>query len=477
MVRTMLKKNDIIRIAITGISSDGNGVGRCEGQAVFVPFTAVGDVIDARVVKIMRTYAYGIIEKLITPSGDRVETDCLHFGKCGGCCFRHITYEAELRAKQSFVEDALNRIGGLSVKVSQIVPSPDVDGYRNKVQFPVSERDGQLIPGFFYQRSHRIIEIADSCLLQPGIMNSIAVYACDLMTAAGETAYDEISLKGNIRHLLLRRSSIDGSILLCVICRNGKIRGEESFVSRLTAEFPDIRTVVINQNDKAGNGILTDRHRIIMGPGYIEDSICGVPAKLTYDSFFQINHASTENLYRCVKECCDIKDGQTVIDLYCGTGTIGLSSCDRSTRLFGIEVTPKAVESAREAAVEMGFDRAEFICGDSGKVRELVSRGIIADVVITDPPRKGCSAEVLEALVGSKAPKIVMVSCNPSTLARDLKHLCENGYSVISVQPYDLFPRTKHVETVCCLYHQKKEFISVPYEPRNADYLKKNKSE
>lgn len=444
----MLKKNEIIRLTVTGISSDGNGVGRYDGQAVFVPYTAVGDELDVRIVKVLRTYAYGIIDQLIKPSGDRIDADCPHFGKCGGCCFRHISYEAEMKAKQSFVEDALNRLGGLSVSVRPIIPSPNADEYRNKVQFPVVERDGKLIPGFFFQRSHRVIDISDACRLQPHVMNSIAVSACKILTETGETAYDETDRSGNIRHLLIRRSSLDGSILLCVVCKDGSLRDESGFIDGLLNEYPEIRTIVINKNDRDGNVIITDKSRVIAGPGYIEDSICGVPAKLTYDSFFQINHDATENLYRCVKECCSAGEGQTVIDLYCGTGTIGLSCCDSDTRLYGIETIPKAVESARLAAETMGYEKAEFICGDSGKIRELIEQGIVADAVITDPPRKGCSEEVLNAMVESMADRIIMVSCNPSTLARDLKYLCNNGFAVSSVQPFDLFPRTKHVESV-----------------------------
>ena len=468
----MLKKNEIIRLNITGISNDGNGVGRYGGQAIFVPFTAVGDILDVRIVKVMRSFAYGIIESIIEPSSDRTETDCPYFGKCGGCCFRHITYEAELRAKQSFVEDALRRIGGLTVSVDPIVPSPDADGYRNKVQFPVSEIEGRLVPCFYYQRSHRSIDISDSCLLQPSVMNRIAVAACEVLTELGESAYDEKTQTGNIRHLLLRRSSVDGSILLCVICFDGKVRNEDVFVEKLTSAYPDLKTIVINRNKKPGNGILTGDHRIIYGSGHIDDVLCGVPAEITYDTFFQINHDSTENLYNCVREFSGIGDHQTVIDLYCGTGTIGLSCCNTDTKLYGIETTERSIESAKKAAKLMGYENAEFICGDAGKIRELVDQGITADVIITDPPRKGCSEEVLEAMADSGTEKIVMVSCNPSTLARDLKFLCERGFVTKKIRPFDLFPRTKHVETVCCLYHQKKDFISVPYEPKDASYLK-----
>ncbi|MBP0985949.1 MAG: 23S rRNA (uracil(1939)-C(5))-methyltransferase RlmD [Oscillospiraceae bacterium] len=465
----MLKKNEIVRLTITDLSNDGNGVGRYDGQAIFVPFTAAGDVLDVRIVKVMRSFAYGIIEKIITPSRDRAETDCPYFGKCGGCCFRHITYEAELRAKQSFVEEALRRIGGLSVSVDDIVPSPDVDGYRNKVQFPVSEIGGRLVPCFYYQRSHRAIDISDSCLLQPSIMNRIAVSACEALTDLNESAYDEKTGSGNIRHLLLRRSSRDGSILLCVICFNGRLRNETEFIERLTTEYPELKTIVVNRNSRPGNGILTADHRVICGSGHIEDELCGVPAEVTYDTFFQINHDSTENLYNCVKEYSSIGDGQTVIDLYCGTGTIGLSCSRPDTRLYGIETTAKSIESAKAAAKAMNYDRAEFICGDSGKIKELLQQGVVADVIITDPPRKGCSEEVLEAMATSGTERIVMVSCNPSTLARDLKYLCERGFVIQEIKPFDLFPRTKHVETVvllCRKAEQADRHIVVNYEPR-----------
>ena len=447
----MVRKNEIIRMEIQSVSSDGNGVGRHEGIAVFVPYTAVGDVLDVRIVKVMKTYAYGIIDKVITPSADRVENDCPHYGKCGGCCFRHISYDAELGAKQAFVEDALKRIGGIDCEVNQIIASPSVDRYRNKVQFPVMEGNEGIFPAFYSQRSHRGINISDSCLLQPSIMNEVAVEACRILSEIGETVYDEITNEGNIRHILIRKSSIDGSVLVCVVCCNGSIKEEELFVKELVSVFPDIKTIVINRNNLKGNGILTREKRIIFGNGVIEDEICDVPVSISYDSFFQINHEATVNLYSCVKNFCDTNDDQTIIDLYCGMGTIGLSVSDKNTSLYGIDIVESSIESARISSAKMMHKNANFITGDSDMIQELMDRGIIADTIITDPPRKGCSESVLRSLSNSNADRIIMVSCNPSTLARDLRFLCDNGYSISEVQPYDMFPRTKHIETIVLL--------------------------
>jgi len=447
-----IKKNDVINIDITSISSDGNGIGRYNGIAVFVPFTAVGDNADVRVVKVMKNYLYGIIESIKEPSPDRIDTDCPYFGKCGGCNFRHISYEAELEAKQVIVEEALKRIGGISADVNRIIPSPSETEYRNKVQFPISSENGRLFPCFYYSRSHRKLDISDSCLLQPRIMNELAVYTCEILTSIGETAYDEETRKGNIRHLLIRKSSIDDSLLMCIISYRGNLTEEDKMVSALTSRYPNLKTIIINTNKTTGNEILSDNYRIIHGDGFISDEICGVPANITYDSFFQINHDATENLYNCVKEYADLQGHQTMIDLYCGTGTIGLACCSNGdSQLHGIDVTEKSIESAISAANTLGYSKAHFYKGDSRMIEQLISRNILPDVIVTDPPRKGCSFDVLDSIVSSNAQKVIMVSCNPSTLARDLKYLVENGYSIMNIQPFDLFPRTKHVETVVLL--------------------------
>ena len=443
-----MKKNEIVRISITNYSNDGSGVGRYDGIAVFVPFTAVGDEIMAKIVKVQKNYAYAIIDSIIIPSPARIDVDCPCFGKCGGCNFRHISYEEELRAKQQFVVDALRRIGDVNIEVQTIIGSPSVDRYRNKVQFPVSSSGNRMYPAFYQPRSHRPLDTSGSCKLQPELMNLIATDVCDVLSEIGEDSYNEETRMGNIRHLLIRKSSIDDSVLLCIICRTGKIKNENQFIKRISALHPQITSIVLNKNATTGNEIISDEYRVIFGPGYIKDSVAGVPVSITYDSFYQINQESTENLYRCVKDFAAVKENEVLIDLYCGSGTIGLSSCDASIHLYGVDVVEKSIRSAEEAALKMNYQNAQFVLGDSSYLEEMLNKEIRPDVIITDPPRKGCSPAVINSILASKADRIVMVSCNPATLARDLKLLIEGEYSVIKAQPVDMFPRTKHVETV-----------------------------
>ncbi len=445
-----MNKNDRIVTEIVAMNSEGNGVARADGMAVFIPFSAVGDRGTVRIEKVLRSYAFGRFTEIEEPSPARQAADCPSYVRCGGCCFRHITYEEELIYKEQFVKDALKRIGGLDAEVQRIIPSPSVERYRNKIQFPVSQdEEGRLFPGFYSARSHRVVRTAEHCSLQPEIMNRIAVRACELLTASGASAYDEKTFKGLVRHILIRQSSVDGSVLMCIVVNSKEYSLPQTVVDSLISEFSCIKTIVTDHNCTRGNEILSSDCRTVWGNGYVKDEICGVPVRVTALSFFQINHASTELLYGTVKEMAELKAGEVLFDLYCGAGTIGLSASGPETELYGIEVIPDAVKSAEHAAEEMGRSgRSRFICGDSSEMKELSEKGIHPDVIITDPPRKGCSVEVLSNMVAATPERIVMVSCNAATLARDLKHLVENGYQVDRVQPFDMFPRTKHVESV-----------------------------
>ena len=369
----------------------------------------------------------------------------------------------------------MKHIGNIETVIEPIIGAPHTDYYRNKVQFPISSSEDRLFPAFYQPRSHRAIDISDYCKLQPEVMNQIAVDACDVLSELGETAYNEVLREGNIRHLLIRKSSIDGSVLLCVICRLGYLCDENRFIKKMCDLHPEISTIVTNKNETEGNEILSETHRVIYGSGYIEDVIADVPVNIAYDSFYQINQESTENLYRCVKDFASVKENDVVVDLYCGAGTIGLSCSGNDCVLIGVDVIGRSIESARNAASQLGRKNAEFVIGDSSYLQTIIENGIRPSLIITDPPRKGCSSSVIQSIISSKTEKIVMVSCNPSTLARDLKLLMDGGYNLDKIQPVDMFPRTKHVETVCCLYHQKKDFFFVPYEPKDAEYLKKTK--
>lgn len=442
-----MNKNQIFRMTIDDMASDGNGVGHVNGFAVFVPNSAVGDVADIKIVKAQKNYAFGIIEQLISPSDSRIKNNCIAYPQCGGCCFRHITYEAELRAKHSFVQEALRRIGGLSIEVAPVMTAPATERYRNKVQFPVCINNDMFGFGFFANRSHRIIPVAD-CVLQSETMNTIAQYCCDLFAQHNATVYNESSRSGLLRHIFLRRSE-QGKVMLCFVINGNGLPDEKRFVDAVTAAFPEIVTIVLNRNTKDTNVILGTQNRILYGDGYLYDTLCGVPVRLSPQSFFQVNHSAATLLYQKIAQLADVDANDTVLDLYCGAGTIGLSLASGCKQLIGVEVVPQAIEDARYNAGQMGATNCEFIAADAGQAAEmLLARKQHIDIAITDPPRKGCGQAAINALISLSPSRIVMVSCNPATLARDLKQLAQSGYSPSVAYPVDLFPRTKHVETV-----------------------------
>ena len=448
----MAVKNEIIRLSITALTHEGNGVGRHEGMAVFVPQTAVGDVIDARIVKLLPRYAYGRLERLVTPSPDRIEPDCPVFRLCGGCALRHIRYEAELCAKQQLAADAFIHIGGFPQEVCQpIVGSPRVDGYRNKAMYPVRREEGRVRIGFYRRRSHAVADGA-GCRLQPPEFSQIAEALRQFLEETGISCYDEQTGKGLIRHLYLRRAEATGQIMVCLVINGDKLPQAGRFLDMLDMLGLPIKTVVLNHNRRRTNVILGERTTVLRGDGVIEDVLCGVRMQLSPESFYQVNHDAAERLYRYAQDCAGLDGSQTLLDLYCGAGAIGLSMAGKVKELIGVEVVPQAVENARKNAQENGVSNARFLCADAAQAAaQLAKEGMRPDAVITDPPRKGCDMETLTAVADMQPERIVMISCNPATAARDCKLLGEMGYRLISVRPFDLFPRTMHVETVCLL--------------------------
>ncbi len=447
-----VKKNQIISLEIDSLSSDGSGVGRYEGQAIFVPGTAPGDVLEVKIVKDCGRYAFGIVHQITTPSPARIDTDCPCAGPCGGCCFRHLDYAAELTAKQGFVADAFRRIGGLEIPVRTILPSPEVDRYRNKVQFPVgTDKNGHLRAGFYAGRTHRIVPCED-CRLQPEVLNQIAGWVCAWMEAHRIPAYDEQTGKGLLRHIFLRRGAHSGQIMVCLVCNGDSLPGESLLAKELIAAFPAVRTVVLNENTRRTNVILGSTNRALCGPGYIEDTLCGVPVRLGPLSFYQVNTLGAEQLYRAAAAYTGLRPGDRLLDLYCGMGTIGLSMAQNCAELIGVEVIEEAVESARQNAARMGAEfaaKSRFLCADAGQTAaRLAAEGAAPDVIVLDPPRKGCDQTTLDAVLRMAPRRVVMISCNPATAARDAKYLDAHGYRAQEVQPADMFPRTKHVECI-----------------------------
>ena len=451
-----LQKNQLLTLRIERLSNDGSGVAHSsEGEAVFVPGTAPGDEAQVRIVKDCGRYAFGILDKLLTPSPDRIPVDCAVAGPCGGCSLRHLDYTAELRAKQESVADAFRRIGGLDVPVLDALPSPEVDRYRNKVQFPVGrDKDGAPCIGFYAGRTHRIVPCPD-CKLQPGILNDIGNTLCAFFAAHGIQPYDEERGKGLVRHIFLRRGAHSGQIMVCLVCTRPKLPHSDELVVLLRERFSDIATILINVNAKKTNVILGEESVTLYGPGCIEDTLCGVPVRLGPLSFYQVNTLAAERLYGVAAEYARLEPDDVLLDLYCGMGTIGLSMAGHCRELIGVEIIPEAIDSAKANAARMGdaiAAKSRFFCADAGEAAaRLAAEGLRPDVIMLDPPRKGCDETTLSAVVQMSPRRVVYVSCNPSTAARDAAWLGQHGYRAEKVQPVDLFPRTKHCECVIAL--------------------------
>ena len=441
-----MQKNEEIIIDITDITDEGSGVGRYEGMAVFVPMTAVGDRVRAKLLKVKKNCAYAKAEEILTPSPDRAENTCPYFRQCGGCVLRHISYKAECRLKQKRVYEAVKRIGGVDMPPKPIIPSDSPDRYRNKAQYPVAQ-DGSV--GFYAFRSHRIVKCGD-CALQPEIFGKIAETFSGWAAENKISVYSEEKHKGLLRHLYIRLAEKTGEIMVCIVINGGSLPAADILVSRFSALCGErLKSVQLNINREKTNVILGRECKVIYGEKYITDFLCGVKVRLSPLSFYQVNRGTAEKLYKKAAEYAE-PDGKVILDLYCGAGTIGLSMAQRAEKIVGAEIVPEAVEDARFNANLNGTENAEFICADAADAAaELVARGIQPSVVIVDPPRKGCSAELIDIIAQKFLPeRVVYVSCDPATLARDIKLFGEKGYRLLEYTPVDMFPRTGHVETV-----------------------------
>lgn len=444
-----MTKNEIIELEITGMSSEGSGIGRYEGLAIFVPLTAIGDRVKVKILKVKPNCAFGKLEEIITPSCDRVNEDCPVFAKCGGCVYRHISYESELILKQKKVEDAVRRIGGVDLEPQKICGSESFDRYRNKAQYPVSI-DKQV--GFFAKHSHRIISCGD-CRLQPEEFYTISGIVTDWLRENDISVYDEQTNKGVFRHLYIRKGTVTEEIMVCLVANANELPKTEQLVTALKSAVGErLKSVVLNINRQKTNVILGDECKNIYGDGYIYDILCGVKVRLSPLSFYQVNHDMSQKLYEKAAEYAKAVD-KTVIDLYCGAGTIGLSMADKAKEIIGVEIVPEAIEDAKVNAKNNDITNVRFICADAEKAAEsLTKEGIKPDVVIVDPPRKGCSEQLLHTIAKDFCPeRLVYISCDPATMARDVKILDGLGYKLMEYTPFDLFPRTHHVETVCLL--------------------------
>lgn len=445
-----LTKNQIISLPFTGMTAQGAAVGKYQGMAVFVPLGAPGDEALVKIVKVSKNYAFGRLEELLSPSPDRVEPDCPYFAQCGGCCYRHIRYEAELQIKTERVRDALARIGGFpALPLKPILRADSRSGYRNKALLPLGrDKSGNLTMGFYALNSHRIID-CESCRLQPEEFNAAMKAFREWAAKYGDPIYDETAHSGRMRRLYLRRGEKSGETMACVVVNGNGLHHEQELTAMLRGAVPGLSSVIINSNREKTNVALGKKCRTAWGNDTIRDTLCDLEFRLSPLSFYQVNRTQAERLYKKAAEYAALTGSETLLDLYCGAGTIGLSMAKNAKKLIGVEIVPEAIENAKENAAHNGIGNAEFLCGDAAQAaKELSRRGERPDVILLDPPRKGCDRSLIETVASFSPKRIVYVSCDPATLARDLNYFAELGYPPIEAAPVDMFPGTAHVETV-----------------------------
>ena len=448
VISVELSKNDKIELTIDALTSEGSGVGRYNGLAVFVRGTVPQDKIIAHIIKRSKNYAIGIIDKILRPSPERIESDCPYSKKCGGCSFRHMTYDEELKYKKSRVQDALNRIGHLDIEVDEIIGADDLTHYRNKAQYPVDISDGEMFAGFYAYKSHRIIPCAD-CKLQPAEFEKGLEAFAKWIESENITSYNEQTGKGLLRHIYFRKGFATGEVMACAVINANSIPNSELLVSLLREKVDGLTSVAVNINKEKTNVILGKETSIIWGEKYIRDNLLGKNFLISPNSFYQVNHNQCEKLYAKAKAFAGLTGTETVLDLYCGVGTIGLTMAENVKQLVGIEIIPQAIENAKENAKINHITNAQFICADAPKGAEILKKqGVNPDIIILDPPRKGCEKSLFDTIEQLSPKKIVYVSCDSATLARDLAILKEKGYEAKKVSAVDMFPRTPHVECV-----------------------------
>ena len=446
----MLEKNKIYEAVITDYTAEGQGVAHIEGCAVFIPNAIAGEKVTVRIEKAQKTWAAGKMVEILERSKHRINRVCPVAKLCGGCDFHHMDYAEETRLKAQRVRDCLNRIGGENFEEIPILAAPDCACYRNKAQYPVAQSKGRAYAGFFKAGTHQVIE-NDRCGILPEQMDAVKDAVIDYVNRHGVSVYDEVAHTGLLRHIYVRRGVVSGEILVCLSINGRNIPKREALIARLK-QIEGFTTLVLTVNTKKGNAVLGDEYITLYGPGYIEDTLCGLRFRLSPRSFYQVNHHQAQRQYRAAIEQAEITKEDLVLDLYCGVGTITLCMAKAAGKVIGVEVVPQAVEDARDNAVRNGIENAEFFCGDAGEAAlALEAKGIKPDVVVVDPPRKGLNADAIEAMAKMSPRRIVYVSCDPATLARDVALLKEKGYAVKNAMACDLFPRCAHVETIVLL--------------------------
>ncbi|MCZ0702897.1 23S rRNA (uracil1939-C5)-methyltransferase [Natronobacillus azotifigens] len=445
-----VKKNDIVTLNFEDITHEGNGVGKIDGYPLFVPNALPGETGQVKAIMVKKNFAIGRLLEIVERSPERVEPPCNVYFQCGGCQLQHMSYAMQLKMKQKQVESALRKIGHIDhITVESTIGMDDPWRYRNKVQIPVAEREGQLITGFYRKKSHEIIEGMDRCIITSEINDRMVEAVRSIADRLGIPAYDEQSHRGVLRHIMARTGEATDQTMIVLVTKTAELPHKQQFIDQLKETFPNITSIMQNINKERTNVILGKQTKCLWGEGYIYDTIGDIQFKISAKSFYQVNPKQTKKLYDQTLAFADLSGGETVIDAYCGIGTISLFLAQKAGKVYGVEIVPEAITDAKENAKLNKMENVDFVVGQAEKVMPWwTAQGLKPDVIVVDPPRKGCEEELLAAMIAMKPERIVYVSCNPSTLARDLRILEDGGYRTKKVQPVDMFPQTSHVE--CC---------------------------
>jgi 23S rRNA (uracil1939-C5)-methyltransferase len=446
----MLSKNDTIELTIDDLTVEGAGIGRYEGMAVFIAHALPGEHVKVKIIKLAKSYAVARLVEILKPSPERVKPFCAVFEACGGCTLQHLSYKGQLEYKARYIKECFARLAGIDIETPEVVASENIRDYRNKASFPVAETGGRVQAGFYAPRSHRLV--AADCPIQKQSVNDVKDAVVEWAEREGIKAYDEKSDTGTLRHIIGRKAS-SGDVMAGIVVR-GRFKGDA--LVKTLQNIKSVKSVVINTNSEKTNAILGDKEYTLLGEPYITETFDGLSFRAGLSSFLQVSHRQAEKLYKLALDFAGISRDDIVFDLFCGIGTLSLLAARQAKRVLGIEYVPSAVENAKENARLNGIDNAEFLAGDA---EQMLDEGINItgrpDIVILDPPRKGCDSKLIEKLTDIAPRKIVYVSCNPSTLARDATLFCNGGYGIDAVKGVDMFPHTTHVE--CCILLTRRE--------------------
>ncbi|MEI3613651.1 23S rRNA (uracil(1939)-C(5))-methyltransferase RlmD [Pseudogracilibacillus sp. SO30301A] len=451
--KTPVKKNEKISLTFEDLTHEGNGVAKVDGYPIFVPYALPGEEAEVKVIKINKNFGYGKLLDIKKASPERVTPPCNVFYKCGGCQLQHMSYDMQLEMKRNQVQNVMKKVAHLDhVPVHPVLGMEDPWRYRNKIQIPVGEKDEELITGFYQHRSHRIIDDMDTCVIQNELGDRMVEAVRRIATDLGIEAYNEETHRGMLRHIIVRTAFGTNDTMIILVTRTEKLLQQDELIKQLTVTYPSIKSIILNINKEKTNVIMGKKSRTIFGEGYIYDSIGDLKFKISPRSFYQVNPIQTKVLYNKVLEFANVGANDVVIDAYCGIGTISLFLAQQAKQVYGVEIVPEAINDAKINAKLNGITNTEFMVGEAEKVMPWwTAQGLRPDVIVVDPPRKGCEEILLKEMINMAPKRIVYVSCNPSTLARDLRILEDSGFKTQEVQPVDMFCQTSHVEAIALI--------------------------